>query len=155
MAADAGRQVQPLERFRAYLRFLAQMQFPATLQAKLDPSDLVQQTMLQAHQALSQFRGTTIGEQTAWLRQIFLNTLANSLTSVFCTSKQHAKWRSWFAKRFTFVFAPTTSFPRPTPLPWCRLKRKLQANPSGKSSSSGSWWPRSCSACLRELVPCS
>jgi RNA polymerase sigma-70 factor (ECF subfamily) len=79
MSAETDLHVQPLERFRAYLRLLAQLQFPLILQAKLDPSDLVQQTLLRAHEAREQFRGTTVGEQTAWLRQIFVNTLANAV----------------------------------------------------------------------------
>jgi RNA polymerase sigma-70 factor (ECF subfamily) len=71
--------LQPLERFRAYLRIVARIRFPTMLQAKIDPSDLVQQTLLNAHRAADQFHGRTLSEQTAWLRQIFANTLANAV----------------------------------------------------------------------------
>ncbi len=68
-----------LERFRDYLRLLARLQLDPRLQGKLDPSDLVQQTLLKAYQARGQFRGQTAGEQAAWLRQIVARTLANAV----------------------------------------------------------------------------
>ncbi len=67
-----------LERFRKYLRLLAQLHLDPRLRHKVDPSDLVQQTLLQAHQARGQFRGTSDAELAAWLRQILARTLANA-----------------------------------------------------------------------------
>jgi RNA polymerase sigma-70 factor (ECF subfamily) len=75
-AEDPG---QALERFRDYLRLLARLQIDTRFQGKLDPSDLVQQTLLKAYQARGQFRGTTAAEQAAWLRQILARTLANAV----------------------------------------------------------------------------
>jgi RNA polymerase sigma-70 factor (ECF subfamily) len=76
--SDPGRDWD-IDRFRKYLRLLAQLQMDALLRARLDPSDVVQQTLLQAHQARDQFRGRTDAERAAWLRQILARVLANAV----------------------------------------------------------------------------
>ena len=58
-----------------YLRLLAATGLSPRLQAKLDPSDIVQQTLLQAHQARKSFRGTTRYELMAWVKQILTRNL--------------------------------------------------------------------------------
>jgi RNA polymerase sigma-70 factor (ECF subfamily) len=83
-----------LERFRNYLRLLAELQFDAQLQAKLDPSDIVQQTLLQAHKAEHQFRGKSDGEKAAWLRQILAHNLANALRDLRREKRDIARERS-------------------------------------------------------------
>jgi RNA polymerase sigma-70 factor (ECF subfamily) len=75
-AADPSGSI--LERFRAYLHLLARLQLDPRLQRKLDPADLVQQTLLQALGALDRFRGRTEAELAAWLRQILARNLANA-----------------------------------------------------------------------------
>lgn len=67
------------QRYRAYLRFLARVQLDRRLQSKLDESDVVQQALLQAHQAREQFRGSSSAEEAAWLRQILARTLAHAV----------------------------------------------------------------------------
>jgi RNA polymerase sigma-70 factor (ECF subfamily) len=68
-----------LDRYRPYLHMLARLQINPRLAGKLDPSDAVQQTLLQAYRARDQFRGDTPEELAAWLRRILAHHLANAL----------------------------------------------------------------------------
>jgi RNA polymerase sigma-70 factor, ECF subfamily len=77
MSADAVNSDESLERFRTYLRRLAYSRLGVAYSSKLDPSDLVQETFMNAHQKIAQFRGTTDRERAAWLREIFVNSLAD------------------------------------------------------------------------------
>jgi len=73
---------QAFERYRRYLHTFARIQLDPRLQAKIDASDLVQQTLLEAHQKRDQFRGETSGEMACWLRQILAHNLADTLRTL-------------------------------------------------------------------------
>lgn len=66
-------------RYRSYLRFLADCKLDRRLRRKIDPSDIVQETMLQAFRAWGDVRGTSEGERLAWLRQILIRTLLHAV----------------------------------------------------------------------------
>jgi RNA polymerase sigma-70 factor (ECF subfamily) len=76
---------------------------------QLDPSDVVQQTLLQAHQHREQFRGRSEPELAAWLRTILANQLAEAVR------------RSGHRKRDV------------------TLERSLEADRAASSSRLGAW----------------
>jgi len=84
----------PLERYRDYLHLLARLQLDARLQSKLDASDIVQQTLLRAHERITQFRGQTEVELAAWLRVILAHTVANELSRFGQAKREVALERS-------------------------------------------------------------
>jgi RNA polymerase sigma-70 factor, ECF subfamily len=91
MSDPAG---QSLEQFRAYLRLLARLQLDPRLRGKLDASDLVQETLLEAHRALPSFRGRTEAELAAWLRGILAHQLAHALRDLRREKRDIARERS-------------------------------------------------------------
>jgi RNA polymerase sigma-70 factor (ECF subfamily) len=74
---DPGALDRLLGSYRNYLRLLARTGLDASLQAKADPSDLVQDALLKASVHFGQFRGATDAEMASWLRQILARCLAD------------------------------------------------------------------------------
>lgn len=83
-----------LEQFRPYLQLLAEARLDRRLRGKVGASDIVQQTLLQAHQAREQFRGTTEAERAAWLRQILARTLLHCVRDFHRDKRNIARERS-------------------------------------------------------------
>jgi RNA polymerase sigma-70 factor (ECF subfamily) len=62
---------------RSYLGLLARAQVESWLAVKVDASDLVQQTMLEAHRDFERFQGGSQREWLAWLRRILARNAAD------------------------------------------------------------------------------
>jgi RNA polymerase sigma-70 factor (ECF subfamily) len=76
MKDDAPRQ-RSLEEYRSYLLLLAQMHLDPGTRNRVDPSDVVQQTLLEAHAKADQFQGDD-SALAAWLRQALVNNLRDA-----------------------------------------------------------------------------
>lgn len=83
-----------LECFRNYLVVLARLRLESRLRSKLDPSDIVQQTLLEAHRDRDQFRGRNSAERAAWLRQILARNMANAARDLRRGKRDVAKEQS-------------------------------------------------------------
>lgn len=66
---------QLLQSYRNYLSILARAQLGRRLQSRLSPSDVVQETMLDAVRDFQEFRGASEREFLGWLRQILIHNL--------------------------------------------------------------------------------
>ncbi|MEN6407117.1 MAG: sigma-70 family RNA polymerase sigma factor [Thermoguttaceae bacterium] len=87
--ADDGKSLGALlELYRNYLRLLAGLEIGRRLQVKLDASDLVQETMLEAHKGFGDFRGGTEAELVAWLRRIMASVLCGALRKYLGAQKR-------------------------------------------------------------------
>ncbi|MDA1053424.1 MAG: sigma-70 family RNA polymerase sigma factor [Planctomycetota bacterium] len=70
---------ETLDQFRSYLYLLARAHLGPRIKNNIDASDLVQQTLMDAHAKKNQFRGTTDAERAAWLRKILTRNLADAM----------------------------------------------------------------------------
>jgi RNA polymerase sigma-70 factor (ECF subfamily) len=83
-----------LEKYRPYLVLLARLNLGQEFQGKFDASDVVQQTLLEAHRKRGQFRGQGEAELAAWLRQMLVYALADARREFRCGKRDIARERA-------------------------------------------------------------
>lgn len=91
-----------LDRFRPYLNVIAQRLLDDRIQGRLDFSDVVQATYLEASRDFHQFRGESIESFLAWLR----NILRNNVSTVH---QEHLAAQKRSARREVNLHRPATS----------------------------------------------
>jgi RNA polymerase sigma-70 factor (ECF subfamily) len=83
-----------LDGYRDYLQLLARLQVDARLQGRVDLSGVVQQTLLEAHQAWEQLRAWDEGQRAAWLRKALANNLTDELRKLGTARRDVTRDRS-------------------------------------------------------------
>lgn len=73
---------------RDHLRQMAEQALPSRLKARLDASDLVQQTCLSAFRQIGEFQGTEPAQFAAWVRQIHERNIQNAIRNQLQTQKR-------------------------------------------------------------------
>ncbi|MBN2218486.1 MAG: sigma-70 family RNA polymerase sigma factor [Pirellulales bacterium] len=103
---------------RSYLGVVAQAQIETWLRAKVDASDVVQQTMLEAHRDFARFDGASEKEWLGWLRGILKHNLADFVRHYRGTAKRQTRrevrWRDPAASTLA-PGAPEPAAPGATP----------------------------------------
>jgi RNA polymerase sigma-70 factor (ECF subfamily) len=79
-----------LDRYRAYLRVLAERQIGGELARRVDASDVVQQTMLEAQRAFGDFHGTTEPQFMVWLVQLLNRNVRDNVRDHLLTARRAA-----------------------------------------------------------------
>ena len=80
-----------LDGYRGYLTLLGRLQISRRLRGKVDASDLVQETFLEAHRAFGEFRGLTQQELLYWLRKILVTRIAKLVRRFYGTQRRDVR----------------------------------------------------------------
>lgn len=74
-----------------YLKTLAQAQMDERLKRRIGASDVVQETLLEAHRDFLQFVGRTPAEFSGWLRTILINNMKRAIECHLMTAKRDVR----------------------------------------------------------------
>ena len=85
---DPAALARALETFRPYLTMIAGRLIEPRSAVRMEPSDLVQETLLAAQRGIAGFQGETEAEWRAWLKTVMLNRFANIRRAVLDTRKR-------------------------------------------------------------------
>lgn len=80
-----------LEKYQNYLKLLACTQLDAKVRGRVSPSDVVQETMMEAHCDFPKFRGQSDAEFFAWLRKILVHNLAQAVEQHVLAAKRDVR----------------------------------------------------------------
>ena len=80
-----------LKNYFRYLNSLSRKEIDPRIRARVSESDIVQETLLEAHRDFPSFVGTSIEEFTGWLRRILFNNLASAIENHVIAAKRDVR----------------------------------------------------------------
>lgn len=118
-AGDEACREQLFAACRDYLGVVARAEVQSWLQAKVDASDVVQQTMLEAYRDFDRFEGDSPGQWLGWLRRILAHNVTDFVRSYGQTEKRkvhrEVRFRDPNDTAFRVGGAPEPAASQPTP----------------------------------------
>ena len=90
-SGDRSAENELMQKCRSYVTLIARAQIEGWMRTKFDASDLVQQTLLEAHQGIEKFKGETEAEWLGWLRGILNHNTPNVMATLISINPRQAK----------------------------------------------------------------
>lgn len=97
VSGDATAREDLLNTYRPYLRQVAQRGLPRVIQRRVDPSDVVQQTLIDIVRGLPKFCGQSEKEFTAWVMKILERNYLQSVRDNTQAKRDVRLERDWVA----------------------------------------------------------
>jgi RNA polymerase sigma-70 factor (ECF subfamily) len=82
---------QLLRSYFRYLNSLSRGHIDDRIKMRVSASDVVQETLLEAHRDFAQFVGTSLEEFTGWLRKILFNNLSSAIEAHVLAAKRDVR----------------------------------------------------------------
>ena len=94
-SGDAAARDSLFEKCRNYLALMARLRVARWLQPRVDASDLVQQTLLDAYRGFHRFEGVTEAEWLGWLKQILTHNSQDFIRRSRAQKRDVAQEERW------------------------------------------------------------
>ncbi|MCA9132834.1 MAG: sigma-70 family RNA polymerase sigma factor, partial [Planctomycetales bacterium] len=107
-SGDAASLEVLLSQYLGYMKVLLHAQLDPRLRARVSESDLIQETLLEAHRDFRNFAGSSTAQFTGWLRQILIHNVARAVETHLLAAKRDVRReqlmenldRSWEQSQF-------------------------------------------------------
>jgi RNA polymerase sigma-70 factor, ECF subfamily len=114
---DTAARDELFARCRSYVNLVARAQVESWMRTRTDASDLVQQTLLEAHCGFDEFRGQTEAEWLAWLKKILSHNVHDFVRTQKADKRdvrKEARLQTTGADGESFQFEPSGDEPTPS-----------------------------------------